>query len=38
LRAWSVPRDLLRDGANTIDIELAQGDPLTLSFVDLAVR
>ena len=38
LRAWTVPKDLLRDGANTLDIAMSQGEPLVLSFADLAAR
>jgi len=38
LRAWVVPADRLRDGLNAIEIEMVQGEPLVLSFVDLAVR
>jgi hypothetical protein len=38
LRAWTVPRALLTDGPNTIEITLAHGDPLVLSFVDVAAR
>ncbi len=38
LRAWVVPEDGIRDGLNVIEIEMVQGKPLVLSFVDLAVR
>ena len=38
LRAWNVPAGLLTDGANAIEIEMTQGLPLVLSFVDLAVK
>ena len=38
LRAWTVPAKLLKDGNNTIQIRLAQGEPVLLSFVDVAVR
>ena len=38
LHAWEVPVRLLKDGANTIVIQMPQGEPLVLSFVDLAAR
>jgi len=38
LRAWTVPAELLKDGPNTIDIRMVQGEPLLLSFVDVAVK
>ena len=38
LRAWTVPVGLLKDGHNTIQIEMPEGEPLLLSIVDLAVR
>lgn len=38
LRAWTVPAGLLTDGDNTIEIRLVQGEPVVLSFVDLAVK
>ena len=38
LRAWNVPAGLLTDSANAIEIEMTQGSPLVLSFVDLAVK
>ena len=38
LRAWTVPRNLLKDGQNRIRLELAKGSPVRLRFVDLAVR
>jgi hypothetical protein len=38
LRAWNLPADLLTDGANSIEIKLAQGSPLVLSCVDVAVK
>ena len=38
LRAWIVPVRLLKDGYNTIEIEMLEGEPLLLSIVDLAVR
>ena len=38
LRAWTVPRKLLKDGHNTIEIHMIDGKPLLLSFVDVAVR
>jgi len=38
LRAWTVPAELLTDGANTIDVEMTQGEPLVLSFVDVAAK
>jgi len=38
LRAWNVPADLLTNGANAIVIDMPQGKPLVLSYVDLAVR
>ncbi len=38
LRAWTVPVRLLKDGANAIVIEMLRGDPLVLSFVDVAAR
>jgi hypothetical protein len=38
LRAWIVPRGLLKDGMNRIRIELAKSKSVRLRFVDLAVR
>ena len=38
LRAWTVPAKLLKDGYNTIEIRLAQGEPIVLSYVDLAAK
>ena len=38
LRAWPVPAKLLKDGHNAIEIRLTQGEPVLLSFVDVAVR
>jgi hypothetical protein len=38
LRAWAVPANVLKDGANIVEIRMSQGKPLVLSFVDLAVR
>lgn len=38
LRAWTVPPKLLKDGHNAIEIRLTQGEPVLLSFVDVAVR
>ena len=38
LRAWTVPAKLLNDGPNTIEIHMVQGEPLLLSFVDVAVK
>ena len=38
LRAWIVPRGLLKDGMNRIRIELAKSKLVRLRFVDLAVR
>lgn len=38
LRAWIVPADVLKDGNNSIVIRMAQGEPVLLSFVDVAVR
>jgi hypothetical protein len=38
LRAWIVPRALLKDGMNRIRIDLAGSKAVQLRFVDLAVR
>jgi hypothetical protein len=38
LRAWIVPAGLFTDGDNTIEIRLLEGEPVLLSFVDVAVR
>jgi len=38
LHAWTVPVRLFKDGANAIVIEMPQGAPLVLSFVDVAVK
>ncbi len=38
LRAWTVPAKLLEDGDNRIVIRMDQGEPVLLSFVDVAVR
>lgn len=38
LRAWTVPRALLRDGDNTIEFGFEHGDPLEVIYLDLAIR
>jgi len=38
LRAWIVPRNVLKDGMNRIRVELVKGKRVQLCFVDLAVR
>jgi len=38
LRAWVVPAGLLVDGLNTIEFRLESGEPVPLSFVDVAVE
>lgn len=38
LRAWIVPKELLKDGMNRIEISSDQGTPLELTFIDLAIR
>lgn len=38
LRAWIVPAGLLKDGQNTIEIRMTEGEPVQVSFVDVAVR
>jgi hypothetical protein len=37
-RAWSVPVSALRDGMNRLDVTLAEGEPATIVWVDLAVN
>jgi hypothetical protein len=37
LRVWVVPPGLLKNGLNTIEIVMAEGKPVTLEFLDLAV-
>jgi hypothetical protein len=36
-RAWSVPRGVLRDGINRIDVKLSAGSKTRLEYVDLAI-
>ena len=38
LRAWTVPAELLQDGDNAVVVRMAQGGPVLLSFVDVAVQ
>jgi len=38
LFAWIVPAHILKDGINTITLELAEGDPISLQYIDLGVR
>ena len=38
LRAWTVPAELLQDGANDIQVALTSGESVTLVFIDLAVK
>ncbi len=38
LRAWIVPAGLIEDGNNTIVIRMEHGEPVLLSFADVAVR
>ena len=38
LRAWTVPSRLLRDGINTIEVTMVDGDPANIWFLDLAVE
>ena len=38
LRAWTVPVNLLRDGLNSIEITLTEGEPTELIFLDVAVE
>ncbi len=37
LRAWTVPRQALRDGLNEIRLSFADGSPMEIVFVDLSV-
>lgn len=37
-RAWTVPVRLLKDGRNSIEITLIEGDPAEISWLDLAVQ
>ena len=37
LRAWTVPRRLLSDGPNRIELTLTEGAPVRIIFIDLAV-
>jgi hypothetical protein len=36
LRAWVIPANLLRDGANQLELVRQQGAPATALFLDLA--
>ncbi|MEW6360347.1 MAG: hypothetical protein AB1696_28700 [Planctomycetota bacterium] len=38
LRAWVVPRNLLKDGLNRIVVQMLQGNATALVFIDLAVK
>jgi hypothetical protein len=38
LRAWVVPSGLLKDGLNSIEISLIEGEPAEIIFLDLAVK
>ena len=38
LRAWIVPRPLLKDGPNRLRLELVRGKAAAVRFIDLAVR
>lgn len=37
-RAWSVPASALKTGANQIELTLVSGKPVSISYLDLAVR
>jgi len=37
LRAWTVPRRLLADGPNRIELTLTDGPPVRIIFIDLAI-
>ena len=36
LRAWIVPSKAMQTGANTLDLTLVSGDPITIVFIDFA--
>ena len=38
LRAWVVPRELLKDGRNEIEFGFEHGVPVELIYLDLAIR
>ena len=38
LRAWTVPKEVLRDGSNEIKLSFADGSPLEIVFVDLSIQ
>lgn len=38
LRAWTVPKELLRNGLNHIHLSFSQGSPLEITFVDLSIQ
>ena len=38
LRAWTVPAKLLKDGINTIEVTVVEGEQVKIIFIDLAVR
>lgn len=38
LRAWTVPRQALRDGPNEIKLRFSDGAPLEIVFVDLSIQ
>ncbi len=37
-RAWLVPPDLPRDGVNTVTVQLLEGKPSSLNFLELGIR
>ena len=38
LRAWTVPVELMKDGMNTIEVTVVEGEQVKIIFIDLAVR
>jgi len=38
LRAWTVPRELMRNGPNEIKLSFPDGSPLEIVFIDLSIR
>ena len=38
LRAWTVPVGQVKDGANSIEISIAEGEPTEITYLDLAIE